>query len=152
MAGQGVGAKREIGNSRNEIPQPIPVVNGHRPSLAASFEPSPDGRVSCGAYTGGMFTDFQTLHTDPRFRRFTFGVADMPKWARLILLIVMIPGIMLVVLSLFAVVVSILALLLFTVPVFKLLKAVTGDGRQDERPRSVPSTGTKRVQATVRDA
>jgi hypothetical protein len=99
-----------------------------------------------------MFTDFQTLHTDPRFRRFTFGVADMPKWARLVLLIFMVPGIMLVVLSLFAVVVSILALLLFTVPVYQVLKAVTGVGGRNDTPRSVPNSGAKRVQATVRDA
>ena len=96
-----------------------------------------------------MFTDFQTLHADPRFRRFTFGVADMPKWARLILLIVMVPGIMLVVLSLFAVIVSILALLLFTVPVFQLLKAITG---VKGNPPVAASSGSRRVQATVRDA
>jgi Co/Zn/Cd efflux system component len=96
-----------------------------------------------------MFTSFQTLQGDPRFHRFTFGVAEMPKWARLILLICMVPGIMLVVLSIFIVIGSILALLLLTVPVYQLLKWVTG---VRAAPPGVAASGTKRVQATVRDA
>ena len=77
------------------------------------------------------------------------GVRALPKWARVILFIFTIPGILLVVLSLFALGVSILALLLCTVPVYVLLKKVTGI-----RPASdgFASPGARRVEATIRDA
>jgi hypothetical protein len=95
-----------------------------------------------------MLHYFQNLRDNPQFHRFTFGVADMPLWARLILLIFTIPGILLLVLSFLAVGVSILALLLLTVPVYLLLKKVTGVRSSP----TIASRGAKRVEATVRDA
>ena len=50
----------------------------------------------------------------------------MPAWARFVLLIVALPGLCLLALSFMAVGVSLLALLLLTVPVYRLLKSVTG--------------------------
>jgi hypothetical protein len=49
----------------------------------------------------------------------------MPPWARGIVSIFAIPGIVLLGLSLLAVLISILALLLLTVPVYRLLSAMT---------------------------
>ena len=51
-------------------------------------------------------------------------MSAMPPWARLILLIFALPGIILLGLSILAVLVSILALLLLTVPVYRILSVV----------------------------
>jgi hypothetical protein len=50
----------------------------------------------------------------------------MPAWARFVLLVVALPGLCLLALSFLALGVSLLALLLLTVPVYRLLKSVTG--------------------------
>jgi hypothetical protein len=50
----------------------------------------------------------------------------MPAWARFVLLMVALPGLCLLSLSFLALVVSLLALLLLTVPVYRLLKSITG--------------------------
>lgn len=93
---------------------------------------------------------FQTIQDSPTFHRFTFGVSAMPIWARAILLIPLLPGILLVSLSLLAVIVSLIALLLLTAPVYLLLKWITG-------VKATPATGftsrgAKRVEAKVTDA
>ena len=60
-------------------------------------------------------------------------LGDMPGWARLILLIVALPGIAGLLLSVLAICVSLAALLLLTVPVYRLLNAVTGGGNRVTR-------------------
>jgi hypothetical protein len=55
-------------------------------------------------------------------------LGGMPFWARLLLLIAAAPGLTLIALSIAALCVSILALLLLTVPVYRLLKLLTGAG------------------------
>ncbi len=51
-------------------------------------------------------------------------MTQLPGWARAIIGILAIPGVLLLALSILAVIVSILALLLLTVPVYRLLSAV----------------------------
>lgn len=55
----------------------------------------------------------------------------MPGWGRLLLLIAALPGIVLAALSILALGVSILALLLLTVPAYKLVQVVSGGGRRE---------------------
>jgi hypothetical protein len=59
-----------------------------------------------------------------RFQRVKGGVTGLPFLARLILVIVALPGLILLGLSIVAFVVSLLALLLLTVPVYRLLSAL----------------------------
>ena len=73
----------------------------------------------------------------------------MPLWARGVLTIPMIPGIVLVGLSILLVVVSIVALLLITVPVYLLLKWITG---VKATSAGYVSRRAKRVEAKVTDA
>lgn len=91
---------------------------------------------------------FQTIHSSERFHRFTFGVSKMPLWARAVLAIPMVPGIILVALSILLLLVSILALFILTVPVYLLLKQLTG---VKVTQAEVRSAGVRRVEATVRD-
>lgn len=69
---------------------------------------------------------FHTIQQSPHFDRFTFGISQMPLWARVILAVFLIPGMVAVVLSIVLFLVSILALLLVTVPVYLCLRWVTG--------------------------
>ncbi len=54
------------------------------------------------------------------------GWTSLPPWARNVVALFAVPGLVLVVLSILALGVSILALLLLTVPVYRLLQALTG--------------------------
>jgi hypothetical protein len=85
----------------------------------------------------------------------------LPQWARGLVLLAALPGIFLAILSVLAFLVSILALLLLTVPVYRLMQVVTGSG-SSSRPVSetessgsvfdAPPTGPrKRVESTVID-
>ena len=58
-------------------------------------------------------------------------LVGLPFWARLIMTIAALPGIVLLLLSLLAFGVSLLALLLLTVPVYRLLRALTGSSLQN---------------------
>jgi hypothetical protein len=53
-------------------------------------------------------------------------MTQLPAWARLILLLAAIPGVLLIALSILAFLVSLLALLLLTVPLYRLFSAVLG--------------------------
>jgi membrane protein implicated in regulation of membrane protease activity len=85
-------------------------------------------------------------------------VTGLPSWARSLLFLASLPGVVLIALSFLAFLVSLLALLLLTVPLYRLLKLVTGTG--GERPvgetgtvvTDFASPGRKRVEATVTDA
>jgi hypothetical protein len=60
------------------------------------------------------------------------AIASLPGWAKAILAIVSLPGLLLLALSLVAVAVSILALLLLTVPVYRLLQMFGAGGQRGE--------------------
>ena len=59
-----------------------------------------------------------------RFEGFRGNLKRMPPWARGLVAIFAIPGAVLIGLSILALLVSILALLLLTVPIYRLLSAV----------------------------
>jgi hypothetical protein len=63
----------------------------------------------------------------------------LPSWARTIIGILAVPGLVLLALSILAALVSILALLLLTVPAYRLLSAVTSTGGASPDPRMEPA-------------
>jgi hypothetical protein len=63
-----------------------------------------------------------------RFRASSGRLGALPPWARAVLGLAALPGLVLLVLSIAAVLVSILALLLLTLPVYRLLSAATSAG------------------------
>ena len=92
------------------------------------------------------------IHYIGRFNDLRGTVTSLPAWARTIVLIAAIPGIVLLSLSILALVVSLLALLLLTVPVYSLLKRLTTPAAQSSETSvryGFPSSGTKHVDATV---
>jgi hypothetical protein len=90
-------------------------------------------------------------HYVGQFQGLRGQLGGLPKWARMIVAIAAIPGMILLLLSMLAFAVSVLALLLLTVPVYAALRRllVGGSPVQTERMRLDPSPGAKRVQATV---
>jgi len=60
------------------------------------------------------------------YQGFRSSMDRMPHWARLMVAIAALPGLLLIALSILALCVSVLTLLLLSVPVYRLLKAVTG--------------------------
>ena len=90
-------------------------------------------------------------------------IGGLPQWARAVVLLAALPGIALAFLSILAFLVSILALLLLTVPVYRLMQVVTGSG--NSTPISEGESGAtdgvvdaasltgprKRVESTVID-
>jgi hypothetical protein len=97
------------------------------------------------------------------YQSFRGRMGGLPTWARTILLIAALPGIAAIALSILAFVVSLLALLLLTVPLYQLLRALTGGGPETDAAGSVRvmsagpfapfgdvvGPGRKRVEATV---
>jgi hypothetical protein len=74
----------------------------------------------------------------------------LPGWARTIVAIASLPGLILAGLSILAFAVSILALLLLTVPVYSALKKLTGRTRPTESGTiEISSPGTRKVEATI---
>jgi hypothetical protein len=82
-----------------------------------------------------------------QFNNLRGNFGGLPSWARSIVGIAAIPGILLLGLSILALLVSLSALLLLTVPVYRLLKTLTtptsGEASVPHRP------GAKRVEATI---
>ena len=89
-------------------------------------------------------------------------LGGLPAWARTLIFVAALPGIALIALSILALLVSILALLLLTVPLYRVLRAVVGttpsaatdpSGREDGEvvvfPGDVTSPGRKKVDATI---
>ena len=81
-------------------------------------------------------------------------LTGLPEWARLVLFIAALPGIALIALSILAFLVSLAALLLCTVPLYRVLKWVTGAGAGVERDdvtvvEGIDVENRKRVEATV---
>lgn len=67
-----------------------------------------------------------------RYQSLRGGFSSFPGWAKLLVLLAAIPGIILLVLSILAAVVSIAVLSLLTVPVYKLVSWVAGTARRDD--------------------
>ena len=98
-----------------------------------------------------------------RFQGVRSNLTGLPSWARAVVLLAALPGLLLVSLSILAFLVSIAALLLLAVPAYRLMQWVTGTG--PGRPNASPGAavvveqstpygetpGRKRVEATVVD-
>lgn len=96
----------------------------------------------------------QFLQYYGRFQEFRGRAGGMPGWARFLLLLAAMPGILLGALSAMLLLVSILTLLLLAVPVYRLLSVLTGGGvAGPSRPMSVddvpPSPGRRHVDVTI---
>lgn len=102
---------------------------------------------------------YQVFNYYSRFQGFRGQVTGLPTWARLVLSIFALPGILLAALSILAFLVSLLALLLLTAPVYRLLTYVTGSGtaysaRQNNEtmpppPMGEPSPGRRHIDVTI---
>jgi hypothetical protein len=95
-----------------------------------------------------------------RFQGVRSSLVGLPSWARGIVLLAALPGLVLVSLSILAFLVSIAALLLLAVPAYRLMRWVTGAERSSEASEgavvveqggSYDSPGRKRVEATIID-
>ena len=78
------------------------------------------------------------------------NLGSLAPWARSIVAIFALPGILLAALSLLAFIVSILALLLLTVPVYRILQAVTASGGRPAVAAFDPEPSPGRKQVDVR--
>ena len=102
---------------------------------------------------------YQFLNYYARFQGVRGQVGGLPAWARFVLGVVALPGILLAGLSILAFLVSLLALLLLTAPVYRLLQFVTGSGqyrdvneqRVSEPASSMgePSPGRRHIDVTI---
>ena len=72
------------------------------------------------------------FHYYNRYTGLKGGFSSMPGWGKSLCVLAAVPGIILLVLSILAAVVSIAVLSLLTVPVYKLVSWVTGTGRRDD--------------------
>ena len=79
---------------------------------------------------------FRLLEYYGRWQGFKSRTQQLPGWARFMLVIAAIPGVLLLSLSLLAVVVSILALLLLTVPVLRIVTLLSGNKGQQTVQRA----------------
>jgi hypothetical protein len=101
-----------------------------------------------------------------RFEAVRGRFGGLPGWARGIIAVLALPGLVLLVLSIAAVGVSILALLLLTVPAYRMLSAINSSGQTAAReakmkpsgfepsgfePSDLPSPGRKHVEVKVVD-
>jgi hypothetical protein len=76
-----------------------------------------------------------------RYERIRGGFGRLPGWARLIVMVFALPGVVALGLSLLAAGVSILALFLLTTPVYRCLKWLTGAGEAAVGREKVPAEG-----------
>jgi hypothetical protein len=85
-----------------------------------------------------------------RFGSLRGQFGTLPSWARFLVGIAAIPGLVLMALSILAFGVSILALLLLTMPVYAGLQKLTGRRvSQTSGAVEITSPGTRRVEATI---
>lgn len=87
-----------------------------------------------------------------RFQGVRGNVLALPLWARFLLTLVALPGLVLVGLSILAFLVSLLALLLTALPAWWLLAAVAGRptaGPQERTDEPGETTGRRRVDSSV---
>ena len=99
-----------------------------------------------------------------RFQGLRGRIVGLPGWARGLIFIAALPGVALIALSLLALLVSILALLLLTVPLYRVLQALVGRPVEAPMPTSPSdvfgfttadafetSPGRKKVDVTIID-
>ncbi|MGA2496604.1 MAG: hypothetical protein ABSH20_02615 [Tepidisphaeraceae bacterium] len=72
------------------------------------------------------------FHYYNRYTGIKGGITSLPAWAKSLVALAAVPGILLLVLSILAAVVSIAVLSLLTVPVYKLVSWVAGTARRDD--------------------
>lgn len=84
-----------------------------------------------------------------QFNTFRGRLTGLPQWARYVVGIFAIPGVLLAGLSILGFLVSILALLILTVPVYSFLRTLTRPATIPEGNEPVPSSGVKRVESTI---
>lgn len=87
-----------------------------------------------------------------RFQGFRGNLLGLPAWARVILFLLAVPGILLLSLSIVAVVGSLAALFLLTVPVYRLLRAMTDRPREaspSAEPIVIGSPGRRHVDVRI---
>lgn len=92
----------------------------------------------------------QILQYYGRYRGFRDRFGGLPSWARLVLFVFAIPGIVMLLLSLLAFAVSLLALLILTVPVYRILVGLTGSTRERSPDEFVPQQPVTVVQDAPR--
>lgn len=92
----------------------------------------------------------QILQYYGRYRGFRDRFGGLPSWARGVLFIFAVPGIVLLLLSIVALAVSLLALLILTVPVYRLLAGLTGSPRDRSPDDFAPQQPVTVVQETPR--
>jgi len=80
----------------------------------------------------------QILQYYGRYRGFRDRFGGLPSWARGVLFVFAIPGIVLLLLSIVALAVSLLALLILTMPVYRLLAGLTGSARGGSPDEAMP--------------
>ena len=95
-----------------------------------------------------MPIDFRTFAVNGVPGNWNLGVPRWPGWAKAVLFVPMIPGILGLALSLLLLLVSLVALFVLTAPVFMLLNQVLSGPRPEP---SYQSPGSKRVDAVIRD-
>ena len=109
-----------------------------------------------------MFQVFQYVGKAQRVRGRMLG---LPAWCRAIIFVAALPGALLLALSILAAIVSILALLLLTVPLYRIFKAIFGSAvpeQQQQQPTGfadvfgfppttddATSPGRKKVDVTI---
>ena len=69
---------------------------------------------------------FQFFHYANKYNDFRGRLTSIPSWGKFLVFLAALPGILLILLSLLALGVSILALFLLTVPVYRIVRAISG--------------------------
>ena len=135
-----------------------PIVSQNVPCFAPDTRrrsARPAARLACRIVHGGdngraLMNGFQYINT---FGSARTGFAALPPGARLVVGLAAIPGLVLLLLSVLMIVVSIIALLLLTVPVYRLMKLVSFSGsmsqQEDVSVEMPPSPGRRQVDAKV---
>ena len=95
-----------------------------------------------------MQFDFQTILGNGRLGSFRQGFLGWPAWARTAVFIPMIPGILLLALSILVFLVSLVTLFVLTAPVYALLNRLFAVRSMEPQ---IVSPGSKRVEAVIRD-
>lgn len=72
---------------------------------------------------------FRFIQYYGRFQNARGKITNLPAWSKPILFAAAIPGIILILLSILLFVISILALLLLTVPAYQLVRLLSGQGK-----------------------
>jgi hypothetical protein len=102
---------------------------------------------------------FRVVEYSDRFQGVRSSFGGLPSWARGVVFLAALPGLILIALSFLAILVSLLALLLLAVPTYRLMKLLTGGREREvtaggvvvEEAGSYESPGRKRVEATIVD-